>query len=170
MQPDRSDEARATYRRYVDARERVQRGEAPWSHLAGFFTEDAVYVDPAWGRTQGRAAIARFLDDSMAGLDGWTFPEEWTMVEGDRVVSFWWNRLPGVTGDGRPLQAPGVSILRYAGDGRFDYELDVLNLAEVFELMKRSDWVPSAAMLAPPEHPDRDASPPARGRGESRME
>ena len=39
-----------------------------------------------------------------------------TMVEDDRVVSFWWNRLPGTGKDGRPIQAPGVSILHYAGD------------------------------------------------------
>jgi ketosteroid isomerase-like protein len=158
---DRTEEARATYRRYLETRERIHRGGAPWSALADFFTEDAVYLDPAWGRTDGRAEITRFLDDSMAGLESWTFPEEWTMVEGDRVVSFWWNRLPGTAPDGRPLQAPGVSILHYAGDGRFDYELDILNMAEVFELMKASDWRPSDVMRPPPEHPNRDATPPS---------
>src|SRR5207248_9754367 len=69
---DRSDEARASYRRAVEARETVHRGEARWSVLAEqFFTEDAVFVDPAWGRTEGRPAIAQFLDESMAGLDSW---------------------------------------------------------------------------------------------------
>jgi hypothetical protein len=160
---DRSEEARTAYRRYVEAREKVHRGEAKWSVLAEeLFTENAVFVDPAWGRTEGRAAIARFLDESMTGLDSWSFPEEWTMVEGDRVVSFWWNRLPGTTADDRPLQAPGVSILRYAGDGRFDYELDILNMAEVFELMKASPWQPSPAMHAPPDPPDRNPTPPGR--------
>lgn len=157
---ERTEEARRTYERYVEAREKVHRGEAQWSVLAEFFTEDAVYVDPAWGRTEGRPAIDRFLEASMAGLDEWTFPEGWTMVDGNRVVSFWWNRLPGETADGRPLQAPGVSILRYASDGRFDYEMDILNMAEVFELMKVSDWRPSTAMHAPPEQPDRNPAPP----------
>lgn len=84
------------------------------------------------------------------------------MADGDRVVSFWWNRLPGTGGDGRPLQAPGVSVLRYAGDGRFDHELDILNMAEVFEIMKQSDWRPSAAMNRPPDPPNRNPSPPDR--------
>jgi len=159
---DRSGEALATYHRYVEARERAQRGEIPWSDLAAFFTEDAVFVDPGWGRQEGREVIATFLEESMAGLDGWTFPEEWTMADGDRVVSFWWNRLPGTGGDGRPLQAPGVSVLRYAGDGRFDHELDILNMAEVFEIMKQSDWRPSAAMNRPPDPPNRNPSPPDR--------
>lgn len=161
-QTDRTDEARATYRRYVETRERVHRGDEPWSALADFFTDDAVFVDPVWGRIEGRDAITRFLDESMAGLDGWAFPEEFTVADGDRVVSMWWNRLPGAGDDGRPLQAPGVSILRYAGGGRFDYELDILNMVEMFDLMKRSDWRPSAAMHAPPERPDRDVTPPPR--------
>jgi hypothetical protein len=38
MSADRSEEARAAYRRYVDTREKVQRGDVPWSALAKFFT------------------------------------------------------------------------------------------------------------------------------------
>lgn len=156
------DEIRTTYARYVATRERIQRGALPWSALAGFFTEDAVFIDPAWGRVEGREAMVRFFDESMAGLDGWTFPEEWTMVDGDRIVSHWWNRLPGTDGDGRPLQAPGVSILRYAGEGRFDYEFDLLNMAEVHEVMGRSDWKPGPDLNVPPADPTRDISPPDR--------
>ena len=152
-------EARATYARYVEARGRVEAGEAPWSSLGEFFTEDAVFIDPAWGRTQGRDALLPFLEESMAGLDDWTFPEAWTMVEGNRIVSFWWNRLPGTRPDGRPIQAPGVSILHYAGDGRFSYELDVLNMAEVMECMADSGWTPSGPMHLPPEQPDRNPTP-----------
>ncbi len=157
---DRTEEARAAYHRLVAAREQAEKGQAPWSILGEFFTDDAVFIDPAWGRFEGIPAITRFLDESMAGLDGWSFPEQWTIVEGDRVVSFWWNRLPGTRPDGRPLEAPGVSVLRYAGQGKFDYELDLLNMAEVRELMEASDWRPNASLNAPPAHPDRNVTPP----------
>ena len=158
---DRSVEAREAYRRLVAMRERVQQGEVPWSALCDeFFTEDVVFIDPAWGRNEGRAAVADFMDRSMVGLEDWTFPEQWTVVDGDRVVSFWWNRLPGTRPDGRPYQAPGISVLHYAGDGRFSYELDVLNMAEVFELMKDSGWHPSGPVGIPPKRPDRDVTPP----------
>ena len=98
-----------------------------------------------------------FMDESMAGLEDWTFPEEWTMSDGERVVTMWWNRLPGEGPDGRPNQAPGVSILHYAGDGRFNYELDVLNMAEVIEIIGTSGWTPpanfnAAAADAQPRH------------------
>src|SRR5262245_6125272 len=83
---DPAAEARDAYARYVAERARAERGEIGWDALAeAFFTEDAVFVDPAWGRTEGRAAIAAFFAESMRGLDGWTFPEETTVVEGDRV-------------------------------------------------------------------------------------
>jgi hypothetical protein len=153
-------EARATYTRYVAARSRVEAGEASWASLGDFFTDDAVFIDPAWGRTQGRDALLPFFEESMAGLDTWTFPEAWTMVEGTRIVSFWWNRLPGTRPDGSPIQAPGVSILHYAGDGRFSYELDVLNMAEVMECITDSGWVPSGPMNLPPKQPDRSPTPP----------
>ena len=84
----------------------VERGERSWSSIAEeFFTEDIVFIDPAWGRTEGRDAVAQFMDESMAGLEDWTFPEEWTMSDGERVVTMWWNRLPG-EGPGGPAQ-PG---------------------------------------------------------------
>lgn len=159
---DRTTEARAAYARYVGMREQVQRGELTWSAIAqACFTPDVVVIDPAWGRTEGRDAVARFMDESMAGLDDWTFPEEWTMVDGDRVVTFWWNRLPGQRPDGTPNQAPGVSILHYAGDGRFDHELDILNMAEVMELLTDSGWKPTGPMNPPPSAPDRNTAPPS---------
>jgi ketosteroid isomerase-like protein len=158
---DRRAEARATYARYVDERGRAERGEVAWSALAeAFFTEDAVFVDPAWGRAEGRAAITRFMDESMAGLEGWTFPEEFAISDGDRVVALWWNRLEGTGPDGRPHQAPGVSVMHYAGDGRFSYELDILNMAEVIEVIGAAGWTPGPAFNAPPRSPDRDATPP----------
>ena len=43
-------EARETYARFVAARDEVDSGRKRWSDLADFFTEDAVYIDPAWGR------------------------------------------------------------------------------------------------------------------------
>ena len=156
----RETEALEAYRLYIAQRELCVTGEAPWSTIGRWFTEDAVFIDPAWGRVQGRDEITRFLDHAMAGLEGWSFPEEWTTVDGDRVVTFWWNQLPGTSPDGRPLRAPAFSVLHYAGDGLFDYELDLMNLAEVGELMASTTWVPGADMSLPEPNPDRDVTPP----------
>ncbi len=159
MSERRETEARETYARYVATRNRIEAGELPWSALADFFTEDAVLVDPAWGREQGRDHLAAFFERSMQGLEQWEFPEAWTMVDGNRIVSFWWNRLPGNRADGSHYQAPAVSIMHYAGDGKFSYELDILNMAEVTELIGESGWLPQN-MNFPPPLPDRNAQPP----------
>ena len=94
---EREREALESYRRYVAQRERCVPRRAPWSTIGEWFTEDAVFIDPAWGRVQGRDEITTFFDHH-GRLRGWSFPEEWTMVDGDRVVTYWWNRLPGSSG------------------------------------------------------------------------
>lgn len=157
---EREREALESYRRYVAQRERCVAGAAPWSTIGEWFTEDAVFIDPAFGRVKGRDEIAAFFDLSMVGFEGWSFPEEWTMVDGDRLVTYWWNRLAGARADGTPYQAPAFSVLHYAGDGLFDYELDLMNIAEVGELLVESGWVPSAGMSVPEPHPDRNVTPP----------
>jgi hypothetical protein len=159
---DRTAEALAAYEQMVAVRSRIEAGDLPWSALGDYFTDNAVYIDSAWGRYEGKAAITTFMDDSMAGLADWRFPEEWTMADGDRVVSMWWNQLPGIRADGSPYRVAGISILRYAGDGKFDYEYDVLNIAEVLELMAESGWAPTGPMNPPPERPNRDVTPPPR--------
>lgn len=156
----REQEALTAYREYVAQRERCVRGDAPWSAIGRWFTEDAVFIDPAWGRVEGRDTITDFFDRSMAGFEGWSFPEEWTIVEGDRLVTFWWNRLPGARADGTPYQAPAFSVLHYAGNGLFDYELDLMNIAEVIDLLGESAWTPGPGMSVPGPDPDRNVTPP----------
>jgi ketosteroid isomerase-like protein len=157
---EREQEAVESYRRYVAQREQCVAGKAPWSTIGEWFTEDAVFIDPAFGRVEGRDEIAAFMDRSMVGFEGWSFPEEWTMVDGDRLVTFWWNRLAGMRADGTAYQAPAFSVLHYAGDGLFDYELDLMNIAEVGELLAESGWQPRAGMSVPEPRPDRNVTPP----------
>ena len=47
---------------------------------AEFYTDDAIYIDPAWGRVEGLDAIREFMIESMLGLEDWLFPVEFTAV------------------------------------------------------------------------------------------
>jgi ketosteroid isomerase-like protein len=149
------DEVRATVDAYVALRARIEAGEATWIDLADFFTDDAVYIDPAWGRVQGIEQIRAFLVESMRGLEDWRFPIRFTAIEGDDVVTVWTQVLPGTRDDGRAYQQTGVSLLRYAGGGRFSYEEDLLNMAHVLEDLEASGWRPGRGFVAPPADPDR---------------
>ena len=84
------------------------------------------------------------------------------MANGDRVVSMWWNQLPGRRPDGSPYRVAGLSVFRYAGDGKFDYEYDVFNMQQVLEVIAEGGWKPTAPMNMPPDHPNRDTTPPLR--------
>ena len=154
-------EARETYSRFVAARDEVDAGRKPWSALADFFTDDAVYIDPAWGRIEGRENIRVFFEKSMAGLTGygWSTPENWTMCEGPRLVSQW-DQILGHKPDGTPWLVAGLSILYYAGNGRFCYSHDMLNMTHVGETLKAMEWKPPGVFNMPPRKPNRDVSLP----------
>ncbi len=52
-------------------------------------------------------------------------------------------------------QALGISVLRYAGDGKFGYEEDLLNMVHVTELIRESGWKPGPGFNLPPREPRR---------------
>ena len=150
-----------TYRKFVAIRDEIDVGKKPWTALADFFTEDAVYIDPAWGRVEGREAIRSFFVGSMTGLTGhgWSTPEIWTMADGHRVVSQW-NQILGERKDGTPWMVPGLSILYYAEAGRFCYSHDMLNMTHIGQTMRAMGWKPPAGFNRPPREPNRDTSLP----------
>jgi ketosteroid isomerase-like protein len=149
------DEVRATVDAYLDLRARIEAGDAAWPDLADLFTDDVVYIDPAWGRIQGVEEVRAFMDESMRGLEDWNFPVEYTAIDGDTVVVKWTQQLPGTRPDGTRYEQSGYSTLVYAGDGRFSYEEDLLNMAHVLEDLKASGWTPGEGFQMPPATPDR---------------
>jgi ketosteroid isomerase-like protein len=154
------DEVRATVDAYVALRERIEQGEAHWTDLATMFTDDAVYIDPAWGRIQGIDELRTFFDESMRGLEDWSFPIEFTAIDGDTVVVKWTQQLPGTRPDGSRYEQSGVSTLVYAGDGKFCYEEDLLNMTHVIEDLGASGWRPGPGFMSPPPNPDRNFARP----------
>lgn len=146
---DRS-ELEQAYAAYARTRERIDAGELWWDALRDHFTEDAVFVDPAWGRVDGLDAIVEFLQDSMRGLEDWTFPLEWMAFDGDYLITGWQNRLPGQRADGSLYQVPGMSRIRYAGEGKFSFEQDLINMLHMLEVMKESGWKPGPGFANPP--------------------
>ncbi len=141
----------------------------PSASLADFYTEDAVYIDGAWGRIEGSEAIAHWLVDSMLGMEDWKFPIEFTAIEGNDIVVKWTQIMP--RHEARRDAVPPVRRTRgsvYAGDGKFSYEEDAYNMAHVLEDIEASGWQPpDGTMNVPPAHPDRNFDIPARGAARS---
>jgi limonene-1,2-epoxide hydrolase len=144
------EEVEATVAAYVALREEIERGKATWPDLARFFTDDIAYIDPAWGRIDGIDEVKAFMVESMTGLEDWRFPIDFTAVDGDNVVVKWRQVLPS------GHEQSGASFLVYAGDGRFRYEEDLLNMAHVLEDLAASGWRPGPGFSSPPREPNRD--------------
>lgn len=102
-----------------------------FSAYTDLFTEDAVYVEHALGTFRGRERIRVWHVETMRGREDWTFPTEWYVIEGPRVVCKWWCRLPGERPDGGRYEFAGISTLLYAGGGLFSLQEDVYNMDEV---------------------------------------
>src|SRR5205085_2862186 len=106
------EEVEATIADYVAVRREIDAKRGKWSDLARFFTDDAVFIDPAHGRVEGLDAIRSFLDASMVGLDDWLFPIEFTAVSGNDVAVKWLQVLPN------GAKQSGWSRMVYAGNGK----------------------------------------------------
>ncbi|MEI8336242.1 MAG: nuclear transport factor 2 family protein [Actinomycetes bacterium] len=154
-------EIEETLSRYVDLRSEIDLGHNAWTDLCDFYTEDCVYIDPAWGRVEGRESIRAFMVESMTGLEGWQFPVEFTAVSGDDCAVKWLQILPGTRSEGSSYVQTGWSRLVYAGDGLFRYQEDSLNMAHVIEDLTESGWRPGDGFSPPPKNPNRDFTIPS---------
>jgi len=146
--------------RYVELRNKIDQGDlTSFAVLADLYTDDAVYIDAAWGRLEGRPAIDNWLEESMVGLLDWRFPIEFTAIEGDHVIVKWTQILPVKRPDGSDYTQSAYSHLIYAGGGKFSYEEDTYNMLHVIEDITTSGWQPTEPMNVPPPDPDRNWAP-----------
>jgi hypothetical protein len=155
------DEVAAAIERYIAVRDGIDAGRGTWADLAQFFTEDAVFIDPAWGRVEGLDHMrATVFGAAMVGLEEWKFPTDFYAIDGNTVVVKWSQVLPGARADGSHYAQSGYSTMLYAGNGKFSYEEDLLNMAHVMEDVKESGFRFPPQMGTPPRHPDRNFSRP----------
>ena len=120
-----------------------------WNAWADVFTEDATYVEHVFGTFGGREAIRRWITTTMSTFPGNAmphFPIDWYVIDEERgwVVCQVWNRMAD-PGDGSIHQAYNVTILKYAGDGRWSYEEDIYNPAHFASMIK--EWEARKAEL-----------------------
>ena len=105
------------------------------------------------GSVEGLATITESSTID-AGV-GWRFPIEAAAIDGDEVGE--WTRCC------RRQRQTGVSTMRYAGDGRFDHQEDLLNMVHVLADLQADGWRPGPGFVMPPAEPNRDVSRPVRG-------
>ncbi|MDG2305339.1 MAG: nuclear transport factor 2 family protein [Candidatus Binatia bacterium] len=130
------EEIAAAANRFANANVKAEE-ERNWAPLADFYTDDAVYSYV--GLTSGGAVAAHgkaeirkiVMGRDMEDYAGWTFPFQWIAIDGARVITRWSNRAPERRDDGSVIECPGMSVLEYAGDGKFKSQFDLYDRLSV---------------------------------------
>ena len=85
--------------------------------------------------------------DMQRGWEGWTFPYEGVYVgTGNRLVTHWLNRGPGLRPDGTHYETPGISFLAQDENARIARQFDMFDLAHQMHLC---DELEDAGLLSP---------------------
>jgi ketosteroid isomerase-like protein len=155
------EELERTFRAFRAALARaMQSGD--WSEWAGFYAEDAVYVEHAMGTFRGRREIREWIERTMAlplveHIEA--FPVGWYVIDEERgwIIAQFFSRMRD-PGDGSRHETYNVTILHYGGNGQWSYEEDIYNPAIMQSMLQ--GWAARRAALAG-DH----ATPPSEGRG-----
>lgn len=96
-----------------------------WDGFADNFSEDVVYVEHVLGTMHGREAVRAWIKPIMEQYCELYTAYEWHVVDpdADRIVVYMQNRRDHPSGEG-VIDFPGITVLHYAGGGRFDFEED----------------------------------------------
>lgn len=138
------DELEEMVRRWQAAQAAAER-DGDWAtHLGRFYTDDAEYRTNLGPNKEffvrGRDQITKIaLGSEMVGFEAWTYPTHTTLIDENagEVVAFWKQVAPYRRADGSHYEVAGTSgsRLRYAGDFRWSWQLDFIDLGNVASLI-----------------------------------
>ncbi len=117
-----------------------------WNAWAELHSEDGEWVEHHLGTFVGRDAIRQAILDVMKPVPMMTFPVEWHMIEGNRVVFYPWQVFPDPKGGNEVYRFGCVTILDYAGNGLWSRQEDIYNPREADEVVK--SWISAGVKLA----------------------
>jgi len=147
------EEVRALFDRWLTDNRKCEE-ERDWSRLADYYADDAVY-DYTMGAAglrvaRGKEEVRRLvMQRDMAGFDGWTFPYEWVVIDGDKVMTKWWNQAPVSKDDGTPYRVLGVSCIRLNNDLKIQEMHDCFDLGALLAMVKEVNRKQGAGIRIP---------------------
>jgi hypothetical protein len=108
-----------------------------WDAWSDLFTEDVEYIEHVLGSKHGREEVRAWIKPIMAEFGEMYTAYEWHMCEpSGRIVVYMQNRRDNPDPSAPPIDFPGMTVLQYAGDGKFSLEEDFWSLVEGQRTMK----------------------------------
>jgi ketosteroid isomerase-like protein len=122
-----------------------------WDAWADLFTEDCLYVEHMYGTMHGREAVRAWIVPIMEKYRELYTGYEWHAIddESGRVFLYVQNRRDHPSGRGT-IDFPGITILVYAGDGKWKSEEDFWSAKEREVAMREYE---AACREFDPDHP-----------------
>jgi hypothetical protein len=123
------EELQTAFDHYNEARVQSQE-TGDWNIWAQRFTEDAHYIEHAYGEFHGREAIAKWICEVMGPFPDMTFPQDWISFDDKNgaIVFQCQNAMPHPTDpNGAPFSFASWTRLVYGGNGLWKSEEDVYN-------------------------------------------
>ncbi|MFI0446511.1 nuclear transport factor 2 family protein [Actinomadura sp. 6N118] len=110
-----------------------------WEPFVRLFLPDATYIDPMVGTMRGHEQIRPWVTTTLGTFPGsaMRYPEVWHLVDTERgsIVCELRNVLRD-PGDGSSFEENNITVLDYAGDGRFRCEKDVYDASAMIKLIE----------------------------------
>lgn len=143
------EELETAFRTWQTTVARAAAGEDSWRRFVDLFTPDAEYHEQMVGVLKGHDAIWAWVEPTLAQFPGsamTSFPVHWHLIDDvNGVIVVKLNNLMRDPGDGARMGADNISILTYAGNGKFSKEEDIYDPAEFNELVPA--WIGRAMEL-----------------------
>jgi hypothetical protein len=125
----------------------AMRVSGDWAAYVDDFTDDVEYVEHAFGTMHGKDEVRAWVVKTMSAFPGRVmtgFPIAWKVIDPatGRIVCEIRNPMPD-PGDGTVFDEPNITILDYAGDGKWSRQEDVYNPLRFHAMTKQ--WAAIAA-------------------------
>lgn len=132
------EEVEAMFERWLATNKECER-TGNWEALADYYAQDATYrytighfgTREAHGREEVRQLV---MERDMIGFEGWTFPYEWVVIDGDRIMTKWYMQPPHRRPDGTPYRVLGMSAIRLNDDLEIVEMEDSMDIAALFAM------------------------------------
>jgi len=124
-----------------------------WDAWADLFTEDCLYVEHVYGTMRGRETVRAWIKPIMEKYGELYTAYEWHVIDPERgrAIVAMQNRRDHPSGQGT-IDFPGITILDYAGGGRWKQEEDYWSTKGREAAMRAYE---DACRAHDPEHPRR---------------
>jgi hypothetical protein len=132
-------EVEALMERWLSANQEAEKTR-DWGVLMPFYAKNATYCYTigAFGRREAigwEQVKALVMERDMEGFDGWTFPYEWLVIDGDKIMTKWHMVPPFKREDGSEYRILGMSAIRLDNDLKIVEMEDSMDIAWFFAMV-----------------------------------